>query len=437
MSLTVGLGECRPRPGVQSIGARINSSRGRKAGPDRAVMGMVILALVLCGCSREEKPKGSFLASTELEAGRPPNGVDSIPSLILGTAFGTEDESFSGDIDATILSDGRVVVADGGARQLKFFGKDGEPLVIVGGRGGGPGEFLFLSQVSSGVGDTIFAGDWRQISRFSPDGAFIDRIELDHGEVQGHLPPGQVRSGIELIEDAGLIFISTTGAGNPAGEQGISPPASQAGIVRFPTAYQFVSFDFRSWDSYGGGLGPESISPASIKDRQVPGIVPFLAQTVHAPSKDGRFLALGDSRSGTINLLSRGGQIEGTFTHLAERAPLSRSQRMAWVEWFVPNRYRFEELERNWVGVDLPEEPPAFSSIRVDSQDFIWVLDYDWPRSGKKRVICYDPAGNVVGEFHLEGVSKLLEIEENQLVGLGFDEFDVPKVLVFSIERNQ
>jgi hypothetical protein len=418
------------------MGSRMESCQRRKPLFYRTLVGVVTLAAGLFACTDGTEVGQESQSTAGLAVGRPPTRIDSVPALTLGTALGNEEESFSGDIDATMLSDGRIVVADGGARQLKFFSGEGDFLMIAGGRGGGPGEFSFLSQISKGGGDTLFAGDWRQISRFSPDGAFRDRIELDHREFQWHLPPGQVRSEIEILGEAGLVFISATGGLDPAGGPEISPTEDQGGVIRFPTTYQFAALDLRSWEPYSGGLGPESISPESIRDSQVPGVVPFLAQTFHAPARDGGFLVLGDSRSGLIEVFSRGGRLEASFAHSVDRARINQSQLRAWVEYFLPSRYGFEEMERNWSAIDLPDEMPAFSGIRVDNEGYVWVLDYDWPRSGGKRVVCYTPSGNQVGEFRLEGVSEVLEVGTDYLIGIGFDEFEVPNVVVYPVERD-
>jgi hypothetical protein len=62
--------------------------------------------------------------------------------------------------------DGRVVVAEAGSRQLRFFGPDGTPQGAVGGEGEGPGEFRHLTGLWRWPGDSLVTFD-RQLRRLS------------------------------------------------------------------------------------------------------------------------------------------------------------------------------------------------------------------------------------------------------------------------------
>ena len=70
-----------------------------------------------------------------------------------------------------LMDDGRVVVSDAGAREIRVFGSDGAHLITLGGPGDGPGEFQSLDGLwTSGVG---VIGAWdaesQQITTFSAD----------------------------------------------------------------------------------------------------------------------------------------------------------------------------------------------------------------------------------------------------------------------------
>ncbi len=80
------------------------------------------------------------------------------PVVELGVLEGQPAHQFSQVVGATRLSDGRIAVADGGSKELRFFDTNGRHLVSVGGPGEGPGEFRFLYSLDRLPGDTLIVG---------------------------------------------------------------------------------------------------------------------------------------------------------------------------------------------------------------------------------------------------------------------------------------
>jgi hypothetical protein len=58
-----------------------------------------------------------------------------------------------------LLQDGRIVVADAGAQEVRLFDSPGQHVRTLGGAGDGPGEFRGLSSVFDYPGDSIAAFD--------------------------------------------------------------------------------------------------------------------------------------------------------------------------------------------------------------------------------------------------------------------------------------
>jgi hypothetical protein len=97
------------------------------------------------------------------------------PSLVIGIQSG-EMYEFSHIAGSARLSDGRIVVADGGSNTLRFFDSSGVFIKSAGGHGGGPGEFQNLQSFYVLPGDTLVAGGLRgDLSWFSGTGRYLSQ----------------------------------------------------------------------------------------------------------------------------------------------------------------------------------------------------------------------------------------------------------------------
>lgn len=148
---------------------------------------------------------------------RAPWILDTSSVVNIGSQSADPAQEFSGFVIPVLLSDGRIVVANGGTGELRFFGPDGKWEKSVGRRGGGPGEFENLGWLDAGVGDTLRTYDWglRRLSVFSAEGAFIRPVSLlTGGEVSSPRPLGMLRDGrlIALSQNA-VTLESRPGAG--------------------------------------------------------------------------------------------------------------------------------------------------------------------------------------------------------------------------------
>lgn len=81
------------------------------------------------------------------------------------------------------LSDGRIVVGDGGVNEVRYYGPDGTWQATVGGRGEGPSEIGFLSSAQRWKGDTLVVLDPRnrRFALFSPEPAFARTARWPEG----------------------------------------------------------------------------------------------------------------------------------------------------------------------------------------------------------------------------------------------------------------
>lgn len=103
------------------------------------------------------------------------------PIFSIGGALGQGPTEFSGVVGVVRLDDGRVVVADAGSSELRFFSATGRFLFKRGGVGGGPGEVRGLDALALAL-DTLYALDaFGGAHLFSRDGTFARRIPYRMG----------------------------------------------------------------------------------------------------------------------------------------------------------------------------------------------------------------------------------------------------------------
>jgi len=116
--------------------------------------------------------------------------VGAAPVLQLGVSDGDAALMFHRARSAHRYPDGRLVVADGGSRQLRWFTPDGTLIGTAGRQGRGPREFAGGIQLMAWPNDTLAAYDdaLRRLSVFTSAGEFVRTDEVDP-DGSGVLPP--------------------------------------------------------------------------------------------------------------------------------------------------------------------------------------------------------------------------------------------------------
>jgi hypothetical protein len=113
--------------------------------------------------------------------------IASQPMLTIGSVEGTPEYELYRASSAARLSDGRIVVANGGTNELRFFDRSGRHIASVGRTGEGPGEFRDLQRVWTLTGDSLLAYDFMpaRLSVFSRRFRSLDSHHLS-GRSPGH-----------------------------------------------------------------------------------------------------------------------------------------------------------------------------------------------------------------------------------------------------------
>src|SRR5690625_3315446 len=143
-----------------------------------AIVVLLITLIHLTGC-------GSSGIAPTLEEWR----LSEFPVTRIGVVDGEPAYQLDRVAGVLRLSDGRVVVANAGTQELRYYDAGGGHLVTVGGAGSGPGEFRGLASIARLPGDSLLALDQgsSQLSVFGPDGEFV-RSWFVESPGRGHFP---------------------------------------------------------------------------------------------------------------------------------------------------------------------------------------------------------------------------------------------------------
>jgi len=397
------------------------------------VIGMMITA----GCSGSDRPEGRVTVRdsagvTVVESTAPAWAegagwhVGDTPSVDIG---GRADES-AYDLfqvfGALRLTDGRLVIADGSTQQLRFYAPDGAHLHTVGGIGEGPGEFTGMGLLVSAPGDTLLAFDFRQlrISRFDPDGSFLD----------AHSLAGIERATLQMVGvlDDGTVLSRSGGA--------FAPGSKPSGLGRDSTLYVFHQLPLTHVDTLGWFPGSETFTKSTEKGVSVR-TLPFGKHTTVAAHGTRVFVGTADAYE--IMVFDENGALQMDIRRPHQPIPVSadmintykRSQRdnAAVQGQMAPNfRAMFDAMLEE---MPYPDVHPSYQEITSDRAGNLWVLDPIVLGNGARTYHVFDTTGSWLGPVKMPMQFKPTDIGSNYVLGIGWDEDLVEHVQLYPLLR--
>jgi hypothetical protein len=346
------------------------------------------------------------------------------PRVSIGGRDEREEYQLGYVVGALRLSDGRIVVADGQPRLLRYYDPAGRHLRAVGGEGNGPGEFERVSAITRLRADTIVAWDalQRRLTRFSSAGETASTLNLPPlttvtGDVQARNPRHFVflmtlhpleggRLMAEFMAEPNMEAISASQliqdtmpliALDPAGGQRVE-------LGPFPG----IEFFFHGGSGRGLAFG-ETVRVAAGGDR------------VYAAS----------TRSATILAYSpwTGEVVDSIHLPTPRRAP-SVEDREA-VRRRASGRVRPEQRARAEEYADAipwPDSFPMFSELRVGADRRLWVQLYQAPTDASQNWLVFEPSGDLSASVTMDPALRLLDAGADYVVVLRTDELDVQEI---------
>ncbi len=352
------------------------------------------------------------------------------PALVIGTQPG-EMYEFYRVAGTARLSDGRIVVADGGSRSLRFFDQAGTFLNSVGGQGGGPGEFQNLLSFSVMPGDTLVAGDMRTLSYFTGSGQYLDR----HGSLNGEMRTATVmRIVLVSLDGSGTRVVAAMPLRPQPGSDAIWVDSVPVSIV-----------DGRNEEIRAlGNLPSKELTLAGSQPRP-----PWFGATMTYAS-DGDLFYVGIGTDYAIRVYT----VEGHLKQIIRRAwtpvrvtnaDIDEYVREWGKRWIRSTGQEAEAERRSLRGDPYAETVPAFSQFIVDQVGRLWVREAnlaDAPGAGQLNTTplvpsvwsVFDREGRWLGDVTMPARFQPRDIGGDYVLGTAMDEDDVQTIAVYELE---
>lgn len=347
------------------------------------------------------------------------------PEMDIGTAQGSEAEALFRVVDAVRLSDGRVVVANGGSSEVRYYRPDGSLEVSVGRQGGGPHEFGRLADLILLDGDTVAARD----------GVDNRLLVLDaEGQIAREFgPPAET--------PAGLIGATRAGGwvGSLGGPVGL-PESMEDGTFRPDVLYGAFPADAGAvTDTIGRFAGSERYMHIRASGGSIQGIeitTPPFARTSTFRFHDD-LLYVGTQDAPEIRVYALDGALIRIIRTAPALQPVTPELLDRFIEWRVaalPEERRADTREslRN-----LPrgEFVPPYGTFLLDRTGQLWVQDHPGTADGDRWSV-YDRDGARVARIALPERFTPYDIGRDWILGRQLDELDVEHVRVYTLSTD-
>lgn len=353
-----------------------------------------------------------------------------VPTADIGVATGPETLQLSEVIGAVRLTDGRILVGNGGTQELRLYDPEGSFLTAVGGDGEGPGEFRSIGFLGRLAGDTIVVYDRRlgRISLFDGSGSFLESLRL---------------TGVSLPSVVGIVGSKTLVSWHFVGADdeslGVYASPMEFGLAGLP-AGQFHAVET---------VASTEEARVRYRGRVTRAFRPF-GRTGDVAAGGDFFFVLASSDDRSIRVYDAKGALRRILRVQIPRQTIDAAAVDAWIEsWMARFWDGSAEVEAWWRygfrETPPPDQVPVFRSLEVDSQGNVCAERYPLTWTAAPRYWCSSPEGDLVRSFRLpEGLSRpgphphfdpQLEIGANDIVGVWEDALDVEHVRRYRIGR--
>lgn len=354
------------------------------------------------------------------------------PIARIGAVDGPPQYQLSEVAYAGRLTDGRIVVVDGGSNELRWFGRDGHFEMRAGGRGQGPGELLWVVNATVTPHDTLVLYDARnqRLAWYGPEASYSRTIPIgllgtvtlvpyqDSRLVIAEERPTYNFGPAEYNPTRDSVLIMLTGSGAEPLDTLMRDPGREAvtwvghtdGRV---TAHRQMAMPFGETTLVGSVDGRIMMVEGGQKDLTFFDQQGEVVRLARRTDVDPPFLSTAVRREYVMNAVQRArteGRPEGPAEAGAERLLA-----------LIPDSHRL----------------PAFDRMLSDPISArIWVRDYllPWNADNAQRWTVYDVLGRVLARVTTPAGLDVMQVSPSHVVGVERDAMGVEYVVAYLIK---
>ena len=345
------------------------------------------------------------------------------PTVSIGVVDGADPYLLSRVAAAYRMQDGRIVVANGGIAEFRFFDASGVFLSAAGGKGNGPGELRVLFELTRLEGDTLVAVDpiLGRLDWFSGAGDFIKRTRF---ELRGLFAPPYRSEGAHYLPDHTMLLRVHENRSIVHGEI----VRSRLGMIRYHP-------DNQAQDTVGWYGGLENFA-IEVGGRTVPGMAPYTRRTFETWSDDHIFVVDTDRyeihafalETGLLTLVRRDKTaVLATSEDRAVFEAMYRSS-MERTPWHA-------ETERWLAAAPFRDTKPFIEQLAADRDGRLWVRETPARPDDAPTWAVFDD-GYLVAELTMPNRFVPLDIGHDYVLGVWRDEDDVEHVVMYDLVKS-
>lgn len=325
-------------------------------------------------------------------------------------------------VTAGVMREDEIIVADGGAANLRWFDRTGRVIRTIGERGSGPGQFQFIGWMGLLPGDSL--GVWdaalRRLSVFDAQGQLGRMTTLRF--TRGPIPPvlGAFGDGTLLVADA-------------AASGQAAPPGT---AWRDTLVYLRVAGDGTVTDTLGRFPGAEWYAAPGPTGRV--NSRPFGRQLAAAVQGNGFYVGTGDGYE--IIAFAANGAERVRFRkpyRPVSLGPKDIDEHQATMVYVGGTAEERRERAAQLRAAPYPQTLPPYIGLELDTRGNVWVREPYEP--GKlyesSRWSVFDSTGQWVATARGPGRFKVLQIGPDWVLGTQTDEDDVEHVRLYPLIR--
>lgn len=318
-----------------------------------------------------------------------------------------------------ILPDGGALVGEFGEGKIYRIGSDGSVVETLGRKGEGPGEYQAIDAILL-RGDSILVSDGRlqRMTLLSPDGEVLTTRPLVGAFLH------QVSS---VLTDGRLLLV---------------PGDAYGAVAEIRPQWVFQTQPILALDLEGGTADTLAELPHLRRWYGTRGAGPGPVQVKGRAGGFAEGFAWARSDEREVRWYDGSGRLSQVARWDEEPVPLTSEWRQRMAQ-YVEEVYRSRDAEESEVatrlarleeGLDRHEGPlPYWDSFHVDRNGNAWLSEYPLPGQHPGRWRVFARNGALIGWVKLPNVVRILDITDDRILLVLWDELDVPAVAMIDL----